>query len=325
MLNPDFGPAADATSGGSDSGGKTSIGTGETGDPLPSGPSTDDRSTTDDPTSPHGTTEEPATSTTDDVGPAVCCNVTDVPGCGEPALEECVCEADPSCCDQTWHRGCVEVAVLECGQRCEPGNCCVPSLGTGCEDPAISNDVCTERPVCCEAWTQECADLAVTSHGACAGQNPCCNATNETVGCSDPNVLACTCAADPFCCTQSYDPVCVAVAHSCGGNCLAGMPACCDATAPAGPQPGCHAPLITECVCGMADAAGCCEGSWTADCAEVAMVCGGCEDCCATHPGPGCAIPEIALCVCDVDSTCCALEWHQGCVDIASRQCGFDC
>jgi hypothetical protein len=49
-----------------------------------------------------------------------CCTVGDGPGCGDPAVQACVCAADPFCCSTAWDAMCVQgVGTHGCG-TCPP-------------------------------------------------------------------------------------------------------------------------------------------------------------------------------------------------------------
>lgn len=45
-----------------------------------------------------------------------CCSSSEVPGCTEPEVQDCVCSVDPFCCAQQWDAACVDhVDELGCG------------------------------------------------------------------------------------------------------------------------------------------------------------------------------------------------------------------
>jgi hypothetical protein len=80
-----------------------------------------------------------------------------------------------------------------------------------------------------------------------APANDCCTA-GTGAGCSAPDVLACVCAADGFCCSDQYDALCVAEAQSgCGLDCDDRPPDsnCCTPSSRA----GCSEPGVAQCVC----------------------------------------------------------------------------
>jgi hypothetical protein len=61
-------------------------------------------------------------------GTGDCCTVQDTPGCGDPAVEACVCDEDPFCCGLeggSWDETCVSnVNTLGCGA------CDLPDTGS---------------------------------------------------------------------------------------------------------------------------------------------------------------------------------------------------
>lgn len=107
-----------------------------------------------------------------------CCDPGRGPGCGDPELEACVCEADGFCCDVQWDEACVDVARFgACAGACPvpdvppPDDCCVDNDGGGgCLDPQVQDCVCLEDPYCCDyAWDGVCVDhIEMLGCGSCA-------------------------------------------------------------------------------------------------------------------------------------------------------------
>ncbi|MCA9705334.1 MAG: hypothetical protein KDK70_05775 [Myxococcales bacterium] len=103
---------------------------------------------------------------------ALCCAEHAAPGCGEPAVEACVCALDSFCCDGGWDDPCVVRAFAECGAGCAeldqggdgdddagPGDCCQPTEAPGCLDADVQACVCAEDSFCCEGeWDGLCVD-----------------------------------------------------------------------------------------------------------------------------------------------------------------------
>jgi len=121
-----------------------------------------------------GDTGEPPVGDTGDTGEPPppptgdCCEVQVTPGCGDPALQDCVCMQDAFCCDDTWDQLCVdEVDMFMCGScgGVEPpppppgvSPCCEAQAGGGCGDPAIEACVCAIDEFCCTTeWDSVCA------------------------------------------------------------------------------------------------------------------------------------------------------------------------
>jgi hypothetical protein len=95
-----------------------------------------------------------------------------------------------------------------------PANdCCSVSASGGCADPRVAACVCEGDPVCCESSYDElCVDQAASRCGLdCDDRAPvsdCCSAS-DVPGCTVPEVAACICAIDPFCCAFRFDQNCV--------------------------------------------------------------------------------------------------------------------
>lgn len=51
-------------------------------------------------------------------GGVACCDVHQMTGCADMAVETCVCEDDPFCCNETWDEQCVDEANNLCGAGC---------------------------------------------------------------------------------------------------------------------------------------------------------------------------------------------------------------
>ena len=100
-------------------------------------------------------------------------------------------------------------------------------------------------------------------------------------GCEDPELEACVCAADEFCCAEQWDDACVDVAvfGDCGAVCD-DMPIapeqddCCVANDAAA---GCLDPVVQDCVC--ATDPYCCAYTWDDVCVDYVeqLDCGVCE------------------------------------------------
>ncbi len=204
-----------------------------------------------------------------------CCEVGVVPGCADPAIEVCVCEQMPECCSDVWTAECVAaIEGLLCGS-CEPGfeACCEAQQTPGCPSPQIEECVCPVDPFCCEsAWDDICVG-EVESLG-CAmcpvPPGPCCEGSGG-LGCEDPDVTACVCAAMPSCCDTEWTSECAAMVEPLG--CAMCPSDCC---VPHG-EPGCEEQDVSDCVC--AQDSFCCTDFWDEICvAEVeGLGCGTCS------------------------------------------------
>lgn len=282
-----------------------------------------------------------------------CCSPHPNPGCEDPGTAACVCEQDASCCAFEWSASCAAMAEA-CG-GCEPGGdtstddgppppppmgeCCEPMAKPGCPaDPRLEMCVCDADPFCCDTeWDGKCVAVSINACGQeCGGggdggppPGDCCSVGDGT-GCEDPGITECVCDADPFCCEEQWDDLCVGQAHYvCEADC--GFPPaggdCCEPH----DAPSCDEPEAAECVCDIAPP--CCYTPWSEDCVLIANTqCDlGCEGfvppppCCLPSEEPGCENEPVEMCVCDADPFCCDMAWDGKCVGAAQGLCGLDC
>ena len=206
------------------------------------------------------------------------------------------------------------------------------------------------------AGGSSCGDgvCAPMEQGVCPQDCPppmCSHEVCETGGPLEQGCDACVdqvCAADPYCCEQGWDGICVGEADSiCGAGCCGD--GSCDGESCAGCPQDCG-----QCMCGD----GQCDGE---DCSSCPQDCGACtcgdnqctasagEDCdtCAQDCGE-CSCPHTVCfvgdpldenacfenCVPQVCATlpsCCGMngqppDWNQACIDAAAMLCGAnDC
>lgn len=289
------------------------------------------------------------------------------PGCGNTFCdvgEDCVsCPADCGVCpiecgddvcngDET-----CATCVEDCGP-CE-GACCIANGSIGCQDPSVTECVCSFDPDCCDVeWGVPCAQEAIQC-GTCTSD--CC-AGGNTPGCFDYAVTVCVCDIDATCCTENWTPACAGIAGdacgaccgdqvcgagedctSCPEDCGACPPVCgddaCDGDETCASCPGdcgdctasCCLPHDTvgcrdlktqECVCSFDDY--CCVVQWDEQCAVESEQCGVCGgDCCASRNTPGCSDSQVEQCVCAADPYCCDVEWDDVCVGgVDDNDCG---
>jgi hypothetical protein len=208
---------------------------------------------------------------------ASCCVSTPTPGCAEEDVEACVCALDTYCCDGAWDNVCVDQAIDNCDANCGGvgGDCCEPQANPGCGNENVAACVCDQDSYCCEqAWDQSCVNAAIVSCGlpCSADTTDCCHET-ATPGCSNPTIESCVCGDDPFCCTQSWDAICIGEATACGADCDSEEEEgnCCIAKQ----TPGCSTAAIESCVCALDTY--CCDGAWDNICVDLATTdCGAC-------------------------------------------------
>ena len=203
-------------------------------------------------------------------GEAPCCDRTPgVSGCADAQLESCVCDLDPFCCMEEWDETCVDVGIQDCGAVCfHDGSCCTPSTKRGCNEELVESCVCDIRPECCDiAYDIDCVMLADTQcvMGCFVGNNDCCTATPDEVGCNSPDVWTCVCPNDPFCCEYFWDAICVGEAVDCGVCPAPSSDAdCCTVSAAGGCSDQALSPGVMNCVCDLDES--CCTTGWTPAC-----------------------------------------------------------
>lgn len=158
--DPSSDPSSDPTSLTSvDPSSETGSSTGETGDS--SGPAD----------SSSGAPQESSSSDGGTSGGA-CCEVQDGAGCGDEAIEACVCARESFCCDVEWDLYCtVQVVLLGCDE-CPgiggDGDCCAAHDNPGCDDDMIEACVCEMDLACCtEGWDDLCVEQVSGRCGSC--------------------------------------------------------------------------------------------------------------------------------------------------------------
>jgi hypothetical protein len=218
----------------------------------------DDPSTPSDPSDPSDPSA-PDPTDVDDTGPAGddCCLAHAGPGCNDVTVEACVCQDDAVCCTFDWDAACVAAARNRCG-ACGGGSATTdPTTGpeptsTSLDDGATSDMTASTDP------TQT--------------NDACCQVT-ASPGCpSDPQLEACVCQLDEFCCMQSWDEICVGEAITdCGAMCTFGT-GCCEPH----PSPGCDEVPVETCVCAIDPF--CCQRQWDTICVGqvTSEQCGAC-------------------------------------------------
>jgi hypothetical protein len=155
---------------------------------------------------------------------------------------------------------------------------------------------------------------ATCSHDLCA--------TGPAV---DPACHLCAghvCAADPFCCSTTWDAICVLEVETvCGETCPV---SCGDGICSAAEDcSSCSADCGACASCGN----GTCE--WGEDCASCASDCGACPTCshdkCATGAPLSASCDACTADICAADPFCCSAAWDVLCVAEVSSICGETC
>jgi hypothetical protein len=87
-----------------------------------------------------------------------CCSQQSTPGCGNPNLELCVCQKDPTCCTTAWGQGCVLIVQQK---YCQPG---VRDCVCGSDAGQWGQSQC-----CTADWTSTCDSVATVKCNAVQG------------------------------------------------------------------------------------------------------------------------------------------------------------
>lgn len=101
------------------------------------------------------------------------------------------------------------------------GNCCSATSTPGCPvNSAIESAVCSADPYCCStAWDNLCVGQVESVAGGSCGQPgvaPCCEASSVP-GCEEPSIEGPVCDADPWCCDNAWDSLCVGQVETVAG------------------------------------------------------------------------------------------------------------
>lgn len=146
-----------------------------------------------------------------------CCTDTNMPGCENPDITDCVCAIDDFCCNNEWDNTCAGLAENMCGLDCGGGpvshDCCITG-SAGCDDMAIQECVCAADDFCCETeWDDMCVGkvgslLCAPSCDPDDADGPCCS-ENAGGGCEVNTVEECVCAMDAVCCSEAWDEFCI--------------------------------------------------------------------------------------------------------------------
>lgn len=239
------------------------------------------------------------------------CGVTQTPGCGGCAVEECVCEQDDVCCTTGWDSLCSFIARYICGLDCPCMSYCENMVcgDDGCGGTCGSCDdgeYCTNFGRCAECTCEgkECGgDGCGVDCGTCPDGETCLTGTCVPAGCAESAEAGCggceceecVCDRDSHCCDTEWDGTC---AEMCSEDC------------------GFDCPCVPYCEANECGSDGC--GGSCGTCLE-GMVCDGNNLCCE----PVC---EGKVCGDDgCDGVCGTCEVGLKCEDGACVDCTPDC
>lgn len=180
-----------------------------------------------------------------------------------------------------------------CGST-SAGDCLAIHATPACRDATCCNTVCALAPDCClVGWDASCVDTANSECDRLCGSNASgpCTAPHVNPTCANAACCATVCAADPFCCSTTWDGTCVVYAElfctatpvECG---TAGQGACDTVHA----DPGCADATCCTAVCAIDPS--CCSSSWDSICVQLAG--SSCSSCSLTCPAG--STPEAEAC-----------------------------
>lgn len=162
---------------------------------------------------------------------------------------------------------CNSTSPPSCGNPTS-GNCYIANGSPYCNNADCCIVVCAVDPFCCNnTWDSICASQAAQLCGNCgdAGAGNCYIA-NGSPGCNNSSCCATVCAADPFCCNNTWDSLCASAAATSCGNCGdANAGSCYEANG----TPGCNNSSCCATIC-AADPF-CCNTQWDSLCASAAL------------------------------------------------------
>lgn len=103
---------------------------------------------------------------------------------------------------------------------CPGSGSCFEANGTpGCSVSTCCGLICGQDPFCCETeWDGLCANQAIEVCWNCGTPGSgACNQSNGTPGCDDAECCTAVCEQDAFCCSTTWDNICVGIAFdACG-------------------------------------------------------------------------------------------------------------
>lgn len=303
-----------------------------------------------------------------------CATQSGLPGCCNSDCCTEVCGLDAFCCNTAWDSLCVNSAVTNCESTACDAGCPGLCVGDLAEPFGVVDGADIASLLGAWGTADECAnfdgagvvdggDLATLlgAWGECppppspceSADHDCC--TSGTVGCTDTACCEIVCGADAFCCSTSWDSLCVSEAESlCGLDCGGGgacPPSDHDCFTTGGP--GCTDTDCCSTVCAVDSF--CCSTAWDGLCVgEAFSLCGspecpfecsgtdegepcgddvngGCNspqgqsNCCFANGGVGCDDAECQAIVCGLDSFCCSTAWDSICAASAATNCGDLC
>jgi hypothetical protein len=277
-------------------------------------------------------------------GGALACNAdctfdtsgcTKGPACGDGVVdagEDCDgADLDGATCESQGFDG----GRLACGDDCTfdtSGCTAAPACGNGaidgmeaCDGADLDGQDCVSQGFAgggVLACLGDCTGFDTAGCMGGGGGSDCCTAHAGT-GCDNAACEASVCAADAFCCSNSWDDICAGEAAAdpaCAGLCGGMAPVCGDAVI-AAPEV-CDGANLGGQTCVSQGFAGGGVLACSVDCLTFntagCMGGGGGSDCCTAHAGTGCDNAACEASVCAADAFCCSNSWDDICAGEAA-------
>lgn len=224
-----------------------------------------------------------------------CCFESPIGGCGNEAVEECVCALDEYCCTLGWDVLCAELAQTSCELSCKPplSDCEVTDLGSTVPQTVTGTTIGALNVLAPSCSTDGSPERLYSFTAPEAGSYGF-----DTAGSSYDTVvyvLAGTCAGEEKSCNDDYG-------QSSQSRAIVTLA---------------EGETVVVAVDGY--------GGEADDFVLNVMRMDGDDvgDCCSPHETGGCSVPAIQTCVCDFDAYCCDADngWDDICVSVAATQC----
>jgi hypothetical protein len=226
-----------------------------------------------------------------------CCFDSNVGGCGNQTIEQCVCATDDYCCTQEWDELCSQLAQLECGLSCElpRGTCELTNLGSTVPQSVNGTTlggVNVLTPSCSEEGSPERA-YSFTAPEAGAYAFDTSGSVHDTV----VYVLEASCEGEELACNDDFGT------NNRQSRAIVSL------------TQGQTVVAVVDGYGGAAD-----DFVLTVERADETPA----GNCCVPHEGTGCSVEAVQACVCAKDDYCCdpANNWDDICV---SGVVAFDC
>lgn len=239
-----------------------------------------------------------------------------------------------------------KVCTISCIDSCPMNWVCKNGI---CYPPENCIPKCKEKdcgPDGCGGFCGKCNEgMACSLNGKCDTPSDGCTSKPGIPSCGGCECEKCVCKFDPYCCSTSWDNLCVEYCKECGIKCDSCKPKCegkeCGFNNCGGycgycmPWEKC---INGKCVCipqcenrecgpdGCGGSCGECEknGSWGEEICNSDGKCVSIHSGCETSFNPGCNDCLCEKCVCNSLPYCCSVKWDYFCV-LKCEECGILC